>query len=74
MNKSKRRQLRATIADRLDYHAGMRIYRGGWPIEQCETDMQRAGFMDALRSEADAETANYLATHFDKLSDRAVAA
>jgi hypothetical protein len=49
--------------DRADFNAGARIYRGGWPIEQCETDMQRAGFMDALQAEADAETERYLAAH-----------
>jgi len=63
MKQTKRRQLRATIQDRLDYHAGHRIYRDGWPVEQCTNDMQRAGYMDALRAEADAETERYLATH-----------
>jgi hypothetical protein len=63
MKQTKRRQLRATIADRLEYHTGVRIYRDGWHIEQCENDMQRAGYMDALRAEADAETERYLAAH-----------
>lgn len=49
--------------DRADFQAGARIYRDGWPIEQCENEMQRAGFMDALRVEADAETERYLAAH-----------
>lgn len=62
-SKAKRRQLRATIQDRLDYHAGMQIYRDGWPIAQCMNDMQRAGFTDALTIEADAETERYLAQH-----------
>lgn len=63
MKQTKRRQLRATIADRLEYHTGVRIYRDGWHIEQCENEMQRAGYMDALQAEADAETERYLATH-----------
>lgn len=48
---------------RADYNAGARIYRGGWPIEQCETEMQRAGYMAALNADADAETERYLVTH-----------
>ena len=63
MEQTKRRQLQATIADRLEYHAGARIYRDGWHIEQCENEMQRAGYMDTLRAEADVETERYLAQH-----------
>lgn len=49
--------------DRADFQAGARIYRSGWHIEQCENEMQRAGYLTALRNEADAETERYLANH-----------
>jgi hypothetical protein len=51
------------LARFTDWHAGHRIYRGGWPIEQCQNDDQREGWMAANTADADAETASYLAKH-----------
>lgn len=51
------------VARFTDWHAGARIYRGGWPIEQCQNEDQREGWRAMLEAEADAETERYLATH-----------
>ena len=50
---------------RMGYNVlcGGRIYEQGWPIERCENEDQRRGYMATLNAEADAETERFLANH-----------